>query len=132
MPIPALAVTPSGHVVFLHEDGDGPSLPDEITERIGQAFHEGTAAGLLHLATTELHTSLSSCFAFWRDFSRRCLTQLCRDAGAEWKGTANRRASPLPGGSPRSVEACPPMRGLEYLRPAALEKSMDGSGAPYP
>ncbi len=121
MPIPALAVTPSGHIVFLHEEGDGPSLPDEIAERIGQAFHDGTAAGLLHLATTELQTSLPSDFAFWRDFSRRCLTHLCREAGAEGS-----EAVPAPPPDREDllalVDACPSMTGLEYLAPGALEK----------
>ena len=80
--IPTLSLLPSGHVVFLPDGGEA-ALPDIIAARIETAFHGGTAAGLLHPATAELTTPLPPTFAFWRDFSRRCLTQLCRIAGTE-------------------------------------------------
>jgi len=74
MPVVTLAIAPSGQVVFLPDGGDGPALPDEVAARIGEAFHEGTAAGLLHLATAELATPLPPAFAFWRDFSFRLIS----------------------------------------------------------
>ena len=66
MPNSTLALSPSGQVVFLSDGGDGPALPDTAAARIGDAFHEGAAAGLLHLATAELTTLLPPDFAFWR------------------------------------------------------------------
>ena len=123
MPVVTLAIAPSGQVIFLPDGGDGPALPDEVAARIAEAFHEGAAAGLLHLAAAELATPLPPAFVFWRDFSRRCLTRLCRIAGAESEEGLPDDDAPPP--SPeellRRVEASPPLRGLEYLSPAVLE-----------
>ena len=121
MPVPTLALAPSGQVVFLPDSGDYPVLPDEVAARIGEAFHEGTAAGLLHLAAAELTTPLPPAFAFWRDFTRRCLTRLCQTAGVE--SEAPDAAAPPPSREEllRIVETSPPLRGLEYLSPAVLE-----------
>jgi hypothetical protein len=121
MPIPLLTLSPSGQVVFLSDGGEGPVFPDAVAARIGDAFHEGAAAGLLHFATAELTTPLPPDFAFWRDFSRHCLTQLCRFAAVESEGPD--MAAPPPSSQEflKIAEAAPPLRGLEYLSPAVLE-----------
>ena len=121
MPIPLLTLSPSGQVVFLPDGGDGPALPDAVAARIGDAFHEGAAAGLLHLAAAELTTPLPPDFAFWRDFSRRCLTRLCRIAAVESEGPDIAAPPPSPEEFLKIVETSPPLRGLEYLSPAVLE-----------
>lgn len=126
MPVVTLAIAPSGQVVFLPDGGDGPALPDEVAARIGEAFHEGTAAGLLHLATAELATPLPPAFAFWRDFSRRCLTRLCQIAGSESEETMPAVPPPSRNEFLRIVETSPPLRGLEYLSPAVLENLWTG------
>ncbi len=119
--IPTLSLLPSGHLVFLPDGGDG-QLPDIIAGRIETAFHRGTAAGLFHLATAELTTTLPSTFSFWRDFSRRCLTQLCKVAAAEAQAEPSGGASTLPSEEEllQIVESSPPLSGLEYLNPSAL------------
>ena len=106
MPIPLLTLSPSGQVVFLPDGGDGPALPDAVAVRIGDAFHEGAAAGLLHLAATELTTPLPPDFAFWRDFSRRCLTKLCRIAAVESEGPDIAAPPPSPEEFLKIVETC--------------------------
>ncbi|MDP1989436.1 MAG: DEAD/DEAH box helicase [Syntrophales bacterium] len=121
MPIPLLTLSPSGQVVFLPDGGDGPALPDAVAVRIGDAFHEGAAAGLLYLAATELTTPLPPDFAFWRDFARRCLTRLCRIAAVESEWPDIAALSPSPEEFLKIVETSPPLRGLEYLSPAVLE-----------
>ncbi len=121
MSIPTLTLTPSGQVVFLPDGGDGPALSDTAAARIGDAFHEGAAAGLLHLATAELTTPLPPDFAFWRDFSRRCLTRLCRIAAVESEGPDIAAPPPSPEEFLKIVETSPPLRGLEYLSSAVLE-----------
>lgn len=123
MSIPTLTLTPSGQVVFLPDGGDGTALPDAVAARIEDAFHEGTAVGLLHLATAELTTPFPPDFAFWRDFSRRCLTRLCRIAGAEAEAEGPDIATPPPSPAEflKIVETSPPLMGLEYLSPAVLE-----------
>ena len=108
MPIPPLTLSPSGQVVFLPDGGDGPALPDAVAARIGDAFHEGAAAGLLHLAAAELTTPLPPDFAFWRDFSRRCLTQLCRIAAVESEGPDIAAPPPSPEEFLKIVETSPP------------------------
>jgi non-specific serine/threonine protein kinase len=120
MPIATLALAPSGQLLFLPDGGDGPALPDEIAARIAVAFCGGSAAGLLHLAAAELTTPLPPAFAFWRDFSRRCLTRLCRIAGAETEAPDDAAPPPSREEFLRIVETSPPLRGLEYLSPAVL------------
>ena len=121
MAIPTLTLTPSGQVIFLPGGGDSPALPDAAAARIAAAFHEDAAAGLLHLAAEELTTPLPPDFAFWRDFSRRCLTQLCRIAAVESEGPDFAAPPPSPEDLLRIVETSPPLQGLEYLSPAVLE-----------
>ncbi|MDD5101064.1 MAG: DEAD/DEAH box helicase [Syntrophales bacterium] len=121
MPNSTLALSPSGQVVFLSDGGDGPALSDTAAARIGDAFHEGAAAGLLHLATAELTTLLPPDFAFWRDFSRRCLTRLCRDTAVESEGPDIAARPPSPAEFLKIVETSPPLRGLEYLSSSVLE-----------
>lgn len=121
MPMPTLTLTPSGQVVFLPDGCDGPALPDSIAARIGDAFQEGAAAGLLHLAAEELTTPLPPDFAFWRDFSRRCLTRLCRSEAVESEGTDSATPSPSREDLLNIVETSPPLHGLEYLSPAVLQ-----------
>lgn len=119
---PSLSLLPSGHVAFLPDGGEAP-LPDIVAGRIGTAFRAGTAAGLFHLATTELTTPLPPVFGFWRDFARRCLTQLCKVSAAETQAEPSGRTSLLPSDEEllRIVESSPPLPGLEYLKPAVLE-----------
>ena len=121
MSIPTLTLTPSGQVIFLPGGGDSPALPDAAAARIAAAFHEDAAAGLLHLAAEELTTPLPPDFAFWRDFSRRCLTRLCRIAAVESEGPDFAAPPPSPEDLLRIVETSPPLQGLEYLSPAVLE-----------
>ncbi len=121
MPNYTLALSPSGQVVFLSYGGDGPALSDMAAARIGGAFHEGAAAGLLHLATAELTTLLPPDFAFWRDFSRLCLTRLCRNAAVESEGPDIAARPPSPAEFLKIVETSPPLRGLEYLSSSVLE-----------
>ncbi|MFZ4440739.1 MAG: DEAD/DEAH box helicase [Syntrophales bacterium] len=123
MSVATLAIAPSGQILFLPDGGDGPALPDPVVARISEAFHEGTAAGLLHLATAELTTPLPPAFVFWRDFSRRCLTRLCQIAGAETETETSETAAPSlsPEELLQIIENSPPLRGMEYLSPAILE-----------
>jgi hypothetical protein len=57
---------------------DGTGIDGPIGKRIHTAFSAGSAQGLLHLATTELQSSLVASFAYARDFARLYLTRLCQ------------------------------------------------------
>lgn len=113
MSVAALATAPSGQILFLPDGGDGPALPDQVVARITEAFHEGTASGLLHLATAELTTPLPPAFVFWRDFARRCLTRLCQIAGAESETSETAAPSPSQEELLQIIETSPPLRGME-------------------
>src|SRR5690242_20236126 len=73
----ALAVSPHG---VLHLD---PLAPDatpvaaRVASRITSAFAEGSAAGLLHLGSVELGTSLPPSLAFGRDLAKLFFSRLC-------------------------------------------------------
>jgi len=120
--LPTVSLLPSGHVVFRPDGGDAP-LPDVIAARIETAFHRGTAAGLFHLATAELTTRLPQPFAFWRDFSRLCMTQLLRISNAEASDGSAGIATAPPSSEEltRIVASAPPFWGLEYLNVTVLE-----------
>src|ERR1700738_2671210 len=56
---------------------DSSALPPTTSARIERAFNDGEGAGLLHLATIEIKTSLGATLAFARGFAQRYFTQLC-------------------------------------------------------
>jgi superfamily II DNA or RNA helicase len=96
------------------------SVIDDSSRRIAQAFVEGQAQGLLHLATRELQSSLSPEFAYARDFASRYLTRLCHTP--EISGASELPTVEVPGADDLAamVLAAPPMQGLEYLGPDCL------------
>ena len=57
---------------------DAAGLDGAVGKRIHAAFADSTARGLLHLATTELQSSLPPPLGFARDFARLYLTRLCQ------------------------------------------------------
>jgi non-specific serine/threonine protein kinase len=115
----ALALAPNGRLFI--EDSDEPSsIPgSDVAKRIRRAFSESNSSGLLHLATVELGTDLPTGLAFWRDFGRTYLTQLCHTQGVE--SGAQPVALPPRTEIEAMVESAPPMTGLEYLNAAVLE-----------
>jgi hypothetical protein len=84
-----LSISPHGRLhVESPSDEDGSALPAAASKRISEAFHEGTAQGILHLATAELESSLPASFSFAREWGRAYLTQLCHrpesQSGEAW------------------------------------------------
>jgi non-specific serine/threonine protein kinase len=117
MPI-ALALSPQGRI-FIEENDESPLLDENVAQRVRAAFDEGHASGLVHLATVELETSLSSTFAFWRDFARNYLAQLCHLPGAE--NSTDVAVAAARAELQALADEAPPMTGIEYLNPAVLE-----------
>jgi hypothetical protein len=94
---------------------DEASLPSATSARIERAFNDGEGAGLLHLATIEIKTTLGPTLVFARAFAQRYFTQLCHVGDPDVA-----QGTPLvtpPGEEDLSalVLKAPPMRGLEYL-----------------
>jgi SNF2-related domain/SNF2 Helicase protein/Helicase conserved C-terminal domain len=101
--------------VEVFEAEDRPPLSSAAVGRMERAFDDGQGAGLLHLATAEVKTSLPPGLAFARRFAQRYVTQLChlgeaaRQAEEEW-------IEPPPEEELAELALdAPPMRGLEYL-----------------
>src|SRR5437868_10728555 len=75
---PELYVTSQHHLrVEMRPDEGSSPLPAATSARIERAFNDGAGAGLLHLATTEIKTTLGVTLAFARGFAQRYFTQLC-------------------------------------------------------
>jgi SNF2-related domain/SNF2 Helicase protein/Helicase conserved C-terminal domain len=116
-----LSISPHGRLTAaIDAQQEEPSVVDDSSRRIVQAFSEGQAQGLLHLATRELQSSLSPEFAYARDFASRYLTCLCHTP--EISGALELSPVPVPGTDDLSamVLAAPPMKGLEYLDAGCL------------
>src|SRR6516164_4725795 len=111
-----LFLSPQGHLHVREVDGqDGNAMDGPVGKRIDAAFHDGTAHGLLHLATTELQTGLSPAFAYARDFARLYLTQLCQTPTDGGGGTIPPTPPPSQTNLAFLVLQAPPMQGSEYL-----------------
>ena len=121
MSSPTLVLNPAGHLIFHTAGDDNRPFPGDAAKRIGEAFAQQGAAGLLQLGTVELETPLPPLFSYWRDFSRNYLTALCQAAVLD---DAVLQALPLPPREEleRIADACPPMQGFEYLNSDTLAK----------
>lgn len=94
---------------------DSPPLASAAAGRIERAFDAGHGAGLLHLATVEVKTSLPSGLAFARSFAQRYVTQLCHLAEAERQADVEWVEPPAEDELAALALDAPPMRGFEYL-----------------
>jgi len=92
----------------------------EASARVAKALGENPARVLLHLATRELNTLLPPSAAWWREFGRRYLTQLCHLPGLEQARQVPPVPPPPEAGLAAQIDSAPPMRGGEYLRPDLL------------
>ena len=116
-----LLLSPQGHLHSREASGpDGTSLDGPAGKRIHAAFADSAARGLLHLATTELQSSLPPPFAYARDFARLYLTRLCQTPTAGDSGTPPPVAPPSETDRAFTVLQAPPMQGCEYLNPDVL------------
>ncbi len=116
-----VCVSPQGHLhVREVAAASGASMEGPAGKRIHAAFAEGMARGLLHLATTELQSSLPLPFAYARDFARLYLTKLCQTRADESTGKVPPVDPPSQTDLAFQVMQAPPMQGCEYLCPEVL------------
>ena len=102
-----LLLTPGGHLQARNPDG----APGRNARAIEQAFSEGTAAGLLKLASTRLEAP-SPALQFWREFAARYLAARCQRPSPA--GTALEPLPP-PADLADAASRTPPGLGMEYL-----------------
>ncbi len=113
-----LTIAPSGHLTLLEQASDREAAV--VAKSIVAAFAESQSRGLLHLATNELHTSLSPGLDYARSFARTYLTRFCQTQASE----TTKDLPPTPPLASEELAAwvlqAPPLTGLEYLREDAL------------
>ncbi|MCY2954105.1 MAG: DEAD/DEAH box helicase [Planctomycetota bacterium] len=100
-------------------DESAATLAASAADRIRCAFAVHPSAGLLHLATVELQTSLPPSFGFARDLARDYLTRLCHTPGPD-RDEVPAIAPPNTENLAFLVLQAPPMKGLEYLNAQVL------------
>jgi superfamily II DNA or RNA helicase len=113
-----VVLSPQGilHVEIRSEDDVQVSdlVAPDVANRIGKAFVECQAAGIVHLATVELNEELPISLEFWRDLGRLFFAHLCALPDLEEKREAFELAPPTD--ELLTLLACaPPMLGSEYL-----------------
>lgn len=107
-----LSLAPAGRLSY------SPDLP---TSPLTESFAESSAAGLLALAIQRDAEGDSPAAGYWRGFARRLISAICalgETAPAAWKNVPPPSADELS----ELVAAAPPMRGLEFLNAAVLER----------
>ncbi len=127
--MPDLMETPSDviltpHGLLLVENALPPSPWQQVEtgRRVAAAFAESAARGLLRLGTQELNAALPPAGAWWRELSRRFLTQLCHTAGLEQAQELGALPPPAEADLVALAETAPPMRGGEYLSGEVLAR----------
>ena len=118
-----LSLSPHGRLyVESVPDQDAAPIREVVSKRLGEAFAQDTAHGLLHLATVELESNLPPAFSFARDWGRAYLTQLCHrpEIGSNAQPWSIPPPPPVEERTAMALTA-PPMRGAEYLNADVLE-----------
>ena len=115
-----LALTPSGRL-FPQEARDGAwPLPEAWAKKVVDGFASSQAQGLFALAAARPDGPIPPDFAFWRDFSSRYLTLLCRTPESMEAALAA-IAPPENGQLDGMLASAPPMPGGEYLSRGVLQ-----------
>ena len=97
--------------------------------RMQKAFAEGTAAGLVHLATDLLDATLPSSLLWCRDYARYYLTCVCQATVADGGFREVDLPSPSMAALEQRIEHAPPMIGRENLTLDTLEYWWDAMHA---
>ncbi len=110
-----LGVLPSGHLHWFPMENDDAAGQDAF----GTAFARGVAEGLIALAALDNDAELSPDLGYWRAFTCRYLAERCRMTQAD-----PARPDPVAALDEQQMrsllDGAPPIRGAEYLSPAAL------------
>ena len=115
-----IILTPHGLLLMEAVEPPSPWQDLEAGRRVAAALLESPAHGLLRLATRELNTLLAPAAAWWREFGRRHLTQLCHTPDLETAHEIAALTSPNEAELIALIDTAPPMRGGEYLEAGLL------------
>ena len=112
-------ITPAGRLHIEQSPESLPEVSDDVAAQLETAFAESSAAGLVLLASHELHESLPAALVFWRGLARRFFQAVCQQGEGgfdKWESIPPPSDDELA----RLVAEAPPMRGLEYLNAELL------------
>jgi non-specific serine/threonine protein kinase len=113
-----LSITPSGHLRLLEQSAASDAAA--LSKQIVSAFAESPARGMLHLASSELQTSLPPALDYVRSVARTYLTRLCQTEADETGKALPPTPPPAAAELATWILQAPPMPGLEYLREETL------------
>ncbi len=110
-----ISVTPGGHLLLEESQSNGNiGIGDSWMKTVANAFSSHQASGLFMLGALKPSSPLMPSVSYWREFSCRFLTELCRTP--EFLNNDLRSVEPLPLAQMEiMLSSIPPMRGAEYL-----------------
>jgi len=117
-----LVVTPQHELRLPNVSANALNLSNTELKRLRKMASAGTADVLLHLATELLDSDLPLALSWCREFSRHCLTTMCRHAVQADSASRTALAVPTVEELAARIETAPPMKGSEYLTPEALSR----------
>ena len=109
-----LTLTPAGRLRLREGDQYSGAEPDAWLRRVATAFSSCQGSGLFALAATRPDTPPPPAFSFYRDFSCRYMTQLCRTPQYDGR-RIDPIEPPLESELATMLFSAPPMQGGEYL-----------------
>ncbi len=116
-----IILTPTGHLCLRPDREMADSKPDPWERNLTDAFHSSQEKGLFFLGAVRPDKATVPSVSFWRDFSCRYLTSLCRIPEYSYDNL-----TPIDPPSLSELEmlaiTAPPMPGGEYLRGVVLHK----------
>src|SRR5579863_7754422 len=103
-------ITPAGRLQIEQAPDSLPEVSDDVASQLERAFTESSAAGLVLLASHELHANLPAAFVFWRALARRFFQAVCQqgESGFDKWGSI---PAPAEDELNRLIAEAPPMRG---------------------
>ena len=112
-------VTPHGHLL-IETDPARPALPENLAQRMLDAFSRGTGCGLLQLAASEAAETLPAAFGFFRQFALRYVYALCAVPDGARVGADHPAIELHDGEIGESILSAPLIAGSEYITPDTL------------
>jgi len=109
----SLSLSPIGHL-YLHADSTDETLLQSIAEKINSFFSVSEQVGLLRLGLSNFAIALPPSFAFWQQFSKIFITEICKSAGHDLQSGIQDISFPEDEINNLIAEA-PFIRGIEYL-----------------
>lgn len=116
------AITPAGHLRLVEATQDDLTfgLAAELSPDLIKAFAKSVADGLVFLISTNNASPLPASLRFWQSFTHRYFTALRRQSGSlgkVWQSPECPDEETLD----ELLKSAPPMLGLEYLNPDAMQ-----------